>query len=120
MFDVAVSNLAVRGKVLVIGQIGGGTYTSGWQQSMHAGVNEKLLWKGASVEGFFLLHHAKRFQGALTQLAALTRSRQLKVAVDPVEFRSLEDVARAVAHLHSGRSRGKVVVDLTEAAQVKL
>ena len=120
MFDVAVSNLAVRGKVLVIGQIGGGTYTSGWQQSMHAGVNEKLLWKGASVEGFFLLHHAKRFQGALTQLAALTRSGQLKVAVDPVEFRSLEDVARAVAHLHSGRSRGKVVVDLTAAAQVKL
>jgi len=112
MFENAVNNLAIGGKLLVIGQIGGGNYTTGWKPSMHKGVNEKLLWKSGSVEGFFLLHHAKRFSRHLQNLVSLYQSGQLKVAMDPTNFEGLESVVGAVEHLHSGRSQGKVVVNL--------
>ena len=46
----------------------------------------------------------------MQRLFALQQAGDLHVAIDPVDFRGLGAVPDAVAHLHSGQSRGKVVV----------
>jgi len=108
MFDAAVKNLAPKGRVLVIGMIG--QYAQGWPASVVKGLPERLLWKSATVQGFFLLHYVRRFRQHLRRLVGLQQQGLLKVMVDPVEFVGVRSVAAAVEHLHSGMSRGKVVV----------
>merc|ERR1712091_621933 len=66
MFDAAVKNLAPKGKCLVIGMIG--QYSKGWPASVVKGLPERLLWKSATVEGFFLLHYVRRFRRHLDRL----------------------------------------------------
>lgn len=56
MFEAAAASLADRGTLIVIGMMG--AYSSGWKPSRHDGLAERLLWKSASVAGFFLLRHA--------------------------------------------------------------
>ena len=114
MFDAAVKNLAPKGKCLVIGMIG--QYSKGWPASVVKGLPERLLWKSATVEGFFLLHYVRRFRRHLHRLVALQQQGFLRVTVDPKEFVGVRSVSAAVAHLHSGKSRGKVVVRLTSPA----
>ena len=111
MFDAAVKNLAPKGRVLVIGMIG--QYAKGWPASVVKGLPERLLWKSATVQGFFLLHYVRRFRKHLRRLVGLQRQGLLKVMVDPAEFVGVRSVAEAVQHLHSGMSRGKVVVRIT-------
>ena len=116
MFEAAVSNLAVGGRIIVIGMIGG--YTKGWPKSKHEGVNELLLFKSAIVQGFFLLHYARHFKRHLNKLSHLSRTGQLKVALDSQEFSGIESVVPAVEHLHSGKSKGKVVVRIDSQSAV--
>ena len=116
MFEAAVSNLAVGGRIIVIGMIGG--YTKGWPKSKHEGVNELLLFKSATVQGFFLLHYARHFKRHLNKLSHLSRTGQLKVALDSQEFSGIESVVPAVEHLHSGKSKGKVVVRIDSQSAV--
>ncbi len=66
--------------------------------------------------GFFLLNHTRLFHKHLARLQALMRKGELRVAVDPRRFVGLASVPEAVEYLHSGRSSGKVVVQV--AAQV--
>ena len=77
---------------------------------------EALLWKGATATGFFLLRHASEFAPALAKLDAAVTAGNLRVAVDGRGFVGVEAVADAVEHLHSGKSRGKVVVRLAADA----
>lgn len=114
MFDAAVKNLAPKGRVLVIGMIG--QYAQGWPASVVKGLPERLLWKSATVQGFFLLHYVRRFRKHLRRLVGLQQQGLLKVMVDPKEFVGVTSVAAAVEHLHSGMSRGKVVVRIAPPA----
>jgi NADPH:quinone reductase-like Zn-dependent oxidoreductase len=111
MFDTALNALAPRGRLVVIGAVS--AYADGWQTpSQHAGLTEKLLWRSAACVGFFLPLHARHFRRHLARLVALRESGSLQVALDPTPFVGLESVADAVEHLHSGRSLGKVVVQV--------
>ncbi len=111
MFDAALGALAPRGRLVVIGAIS--AYASGWDTpSVHAGLTEKLLWKSASCTGFFLPLHARHFRRHLARLVALRQAGKLQVALDPARFVGLERAADAVEHLHSGRSLGKVVLQI--------
>ncbi|KAG1673072.1 hypothetical protein FOA52_013141 [Chlamydomonas sp. UWO 241] len=111
MFDAALANLADRGRLVVIGMMD--SYSGGWPVSSHPGTNERLLWKSASVTGFFLLRFASHFRSHLTRLLELVDSGKLKVSIDPSAFVGIDAVPNAVAHLYSGRSVGKVVVQLS-------
>ena len=112
LFDTALRALAVRGRLISIGFVG--EYVDGPERVTDVRVYHRLLAKSASVRGFFLPHYARHFREHMGRLLGLVASGELRVAVDPTTFRGLGAVADAVEHLHSGRSRGKVVVWLDE------
>jgi NADPH-dependent curcumin reductase CurA len=56
MFSICVDALAPKGTLIIIGMMS--AYAEGWQPSAHPGLPEKLLWKSASIAGFFLLRYA--------------------------------------------------------------
>ena len=108
LFDTALRALAVKGRLISIGFVG--EYVDGPERVTDVRVYHRLLSKSASVRGFFLPHYARHFREHMGRLLGLVASGELQVAIDPTEFRGLESVADAVDHLHSGQSRGKVVV----------
>lgn len=61
MFDIALNNLAVKGRLVVIGFISGYQDSSGWTGggAVQKPIAPKLLGKSASVRGFFLNDYAK-------------------------------------------------------------
>jgi len=87
-------------------------YGAGWPQSALKGVPEMLLYKSASLNGFFLIHYAYLFKQHLSQLTNFMMQGQLKVGMDSAAFRGVQSVQDAVDHLQSGRSIGKVFVQI--------
>lgn len=71
-----------------------------------------LCYTNINDTGFFLLNHARLFRKHLARLQSLLRSGNLQVQVDGRRFVGLASVPEAVAYLHSGRSSGKVVVQV--------
>ena len=51
------------------------------------GLPELLLWRGASVAGFFLLHYAAQYRQHLQKLVAAWQAGRLHVALDSQRFR---------------------------------
>lgn len=108
MFDVCVDNLAIHGRLVLIGYIS--EYLSTPEAVTAPRLYFKLLGKSASVRSMFLPHYFKQVPEHLSRLLELYQSGSLRVAVDPTEFHGVESVADAVAYLHSGQSQGKVIV----------
>ena len=108
MFDTALRSLAVRGRLLSIGYVG--EYVDGLEVVTGPRVYAHLLQKSASVRGFFLPHFARYYREHLERLTGLLTSDTLRVEIDPTEFVGVGQIVDAVEHLHSGTSRGKVVV----------
>ncbi|KAF5830042.1 hypothetical protein DUNSADRAFT_15083 [Dunaliella salina] len=111
MFSAALAALAPRGRLIIIGMMS--AYQEGWPRSEHPGLPEKLLWKSASMIGFFLLRYAQHFKAHLAELINQMDAGKLQVMVDPRRFDGIEAIPAAVDHLNSGKSIGKVVVQLT-------
>ncbi|KAG0624469.1 hypothetical protein M758_3G250400 [Ceratodon purpureus] len=118
MFDTCMKALAVFGRMVVIGMIS--QYTEGeggtWKPATYPGLCEQLLWKSQTISGFFLVHYAKMYQEHIGKLYNLYSSGKLKILIDPKKFVGVHSVADAVEHLHSGKSLGKVVVQLAPDA----
>lgn len=112
MFETCLNSLGMFGRIVVIGMMS--QYQSGevWERSVHPGLCEKLLWKSQSVVGFFLNHHVSKWRASLEKLYGLYDKGKLQIAVDPTPFSGLGAVADAVDYLYSGRSIGKVVVQI--------
>jgi len=117
IFDTCVANLAIRGRLIIIGSITG--YKSGkiGESSGLATLPSQLLVKSASVRGFFLFHFKDHAQQYLTNLIKMYETGSLKSFVDQGEaterqFVGIDDIGRAVEHLHSSQSIGKVVVEI--------
>eukprot|EP00249_Psilotum_nudum_P024810 c29298_g1_i4 orf=256-2163(+) len=109
MFQTCLEGLAIFGRLVVIGMISQYEDRS-FQSVEYPGLCGKILWKSQSLVGFFLTHHAKRWNESFQRLNNLYRQGKLKVSVDPTPFYGLESVVDAVDYLHSGHSTGKVVV----------
>ena len=56
-------------------------YGTGWAPRQYSGLAEKLLWKSATLHGFFLLHYAPLWRRHLRKLCALLDSGALRVQV---------------------------------------
>jgi len=112
LFDVCVRHLAVHGRLLTLGHTS--EYLTGPQPYAEptARLYHTLVWRSASIRGFFIFNffdHVPRFLG---EMAELMNNGRIRATIDPTEFRGLESVAAAVDHLYSGKSRGKIVVRL--------
>jgi NADPH-dependent curcumin reductase CurA len=113
MFDTALDNLSLRGKLIVIGSMSGYKDGSSWAQSASSvPINTTLLQKSASIRGFFLPHYVKHHLEAFNHLTTLLEQGKIKSHLDHMQFRNLESVPDAVDYLQSGQSIGKVVVHI--------
>jgi len=121
MFDDCLKNLAVRGRLIVIGAIS--TYersslTDTSEMVSKLPVAQTCLRKSASVRGFFLIHYRDRYPAHIGKLMTLYKSGQLKVATDNGEkvasgpFKSLEMCADAVEFMYSKKNIGKIIVEV--------
>lgn len=110
IFDLFVSHVAMRGRVISSG------YTADIEapeQVTRSRIYTQLYWKAASVRGFMNPLYAEHHPDAARRLLRLYADGHLRVLVDPGGFSGLESVPAAVAHLLAGRNLGKVVVRLT-------
>ncbi|MEH2075666.1 MAG: zinc-binding dehydrogenase [Nostoc sp.] len=107
VFDTCVENLAVRGRLVVVGFIS--EYANNAEQITQPRLYHQLFWKAASVRGFLMPHYKEYMAEARDRLLNLFYSKKLKVAVDPTQFNSIESIPAAVEYLLSGKNCGKVV-----------
>jgi NADPH-dependent curcumin reductase CurA len=108
VFDTCVENLAVRGRLVVVGFIS--EYAKDIEQITQPRIYHQLFWKAASVRGFLMPHYKEHIPEARDRLLNLFYTGKLKVAVDPTQFPGLESIPDAVQYLLSGHNCGKVVV----------
>lgn len=85
MFKTCLNALGRQGRLVIIGMMS--QYGAGWPQEALKGVPEKLLYKSASLTGFFVIHYAHLFKKHLAQLTRLMMQGQLKVNMDSALFR---------------------------------
>ena len=111
MFDAALAALGVHGRLLVIGYVS--EYIDGLESVDRPRVYARLLQTSASIRGFFLPHFTAFYPAHIARLVSLVKTGELEVAVDESRFEGVGSVVDAVEHLHSGASRGKVVVRLS-------
>jgi NADPH-dependent curcumin reductase CurA len=110
VFDTCVENLAIRGRLVVVGFIS--EYGKDLEQVTQPRIYHKLFWKAASVRGFLMPIYQEYATAARDRLLNLFYTNQLKVAIDPTQFHGIESIPTAVEYLLSGKNCGKVVVKL--------
>ncbi len=108
VFDTCVENLAIRGRLIVVGFIS--EYGKSTEEIVQPRIYHKLFWKAASVRGFLMPLYQEYAAEARTRLLELFYSGKLKVAIDPTQFKGIESIPNAVEYLLSGQNCGKVVV----------
>jgi NADPH-dependent curcumin reductase CurA len=108
VFDACVENLAIRGRLVVVGFIA--EYGKNLEKVTQPRIYERLFWKAASVRGFLMPLYQEYAVEARDRLLNLFYSGKLKVAIDLTLFNGIESIPNAVAYLLSGQNCGKVVV----------
>ncbi|MFV3077031.1 zinc-binding dehydrogenase [Niveispirillum fermenti] len=110
IFDAFLDNVAPLGRVVVAGaaqDLDGRPEVVTGPRIAH-----KLYYKGASVRGFMNGLLTDLWPAARERLFGLHADGKITVTFDQGTFTGLGQVPDAVEHLLSGRSMGKVVVDL--------
>lgn len=111
LFDTVLGQLGVGGRLVVVGYAA--DLGPGRPEPVHRPrVYADLYWKAASVRAFQNAFFAEDHRPAFDRLLRLHAEGRLQVALDPTTFRGVESLLDAVDHLVSGRSIGKVVVDV--------
>jgi len=121
MFDTCLQNLAVKGRLIVIGAIS--NYERQDLKDMSGMVSKVpigmvCLRKSASVRGFFLPHYHSEFPRHIGLLMSQYTAGKLKVTQDNGKtvptgpFKGLEKVADAHDYMYSGKNIGKVIVEI--------
>ncbi|CAH1796743.1 unnamed protein product [Owenia fusiformis] len=123
MFDTAVKNLAIKGRLIIIGYIAGYETSRGFPTSkVVATLPQRLLPKSASVRGFFLFGYVSDFPEYLNKLVDMYKAGTLKLNVDNGQrfesgpFKGVGSIPNAIEYLYSGKSMGKIVVDVDQQA----
>lgn len=70
--------------------------------------------------GFFLPDYSHLYKQHMGELVSLLAQRKLVVNLDNGGLHGLDNVARAVEYLQSGKNKGKVVLALTDKQESKL
>jgi NADPH-dependent curcumin reductase CurA len=129
MFDTALKNLAIFGRLIVIGMISNYEGQEIKDVNIFTEMKEKrsvpvpmtVLTKSATVRGFCLPHYRSDYPRHIETLAKLYKGGKLKVSSDTGvgaangPFVALEQVADAIEYMYSRKNVGKVVVVLGTA-----
>lgn len=127
MFDACLNNIAIGGRIIVIGAVSGYTDGSAWTTKTaddastkkdQTPLSFKLLQKSASLRGFFLNHFIADIPSHVTKLMSLIQSKKLNAGVDPTTFTGLEGVPEALDHMYKRLNVGKLVVQMTPEASI--
>lgn len=119
VLELAVNNLANKGRLIVIGFISGYQTASGIPPFRGGTLPAKLLQKSASIRGFFLPHFFSDYREAMGSMMQMLVKGELVCEVDLGDsteegrFVGLESVFRAVDYMYAGKNVGKVVVEVT-------
>lgn len=112
-FEACLNNLAARGTLIVIGSIS--NYKSDdestkfdWSDKVST---SQLIAKSLTVTSFFLGHYKNEIRETLPELITAVATGKIKSEID-VASEGIENVYKAVEHLHSGKSKGKVVASI--------
>lgn len=110
IFDAFVDNIARHGRLVVAGAAqdldGRPEIVTGPR------IAHRIYYKGASIRGFMNGLLTDLWPHARETLFSLLDEGKIRVTFDDVRFQGLQQVPDAVEHLLSGRSMGKVLVDL--------
>jgi NADPH-dependent curcumin reductase CurA len=110
IFDAFVDNIARHGRLVVAGAAqdldGRPEIVTGPR------IAHRIYYKGASIRGFMNGLLTDLWPQARETLFSLLDEGKIRITFDAVRFRGLQQVPDAVEHLLSGRSMGKVLVDL--------
>ncbi|KAG5490574.1 hypothetical protein JKF63_00694 [Porcisia hertigi] len=113
-FNDAVRNIAVHGRVVIIGLIS--SYKDGqtvpFSHPSGAPLPKVLLGKSASLNGFFLPQFQSVMPKYMESLLQYVKDGKVKLFVDKKMFHGLSSIADAVDHLYSCTSYGKIVVEI--------
>jgi NADPH-dependent curcumin reductase CurA len=108
VFDTCVENLAIRGRLVVVGFIS--EYGKSIEELTQPRLYHQLFWKAASVRGFLMPLYQEYAAEARDRLLHLFYAGKLKIAIDPTPFKGIESIPTAVEYLLAGQNCGKVVV----------
>lgn len=124
MFESALKNIAVKGRMVVIGAIEGYTgknKRTEMKEKPPNWLNMICVAKGVRIQGFLLTHLTPRENANyVKEMMTLVQSDAIHSAVDSKPFSGVEGCAGAVEHLHSGKSIGKIAVSFNGATVSKL
>lgn len=119
MFTTSANSLSTGGRLIIIGTVS--TYKNKSIASSVAMPTVKLLFKSASIRGFFLPHFTLHYQSHFKKLAQLVSKGSLQCVIDngascPAgPLVGIEAIPDGVEYLYSGKSHGKVYVELNHS-----
>lgn len=126
MYDICINNLAIKGRLIIIGFISGYQDQSGFKQSNSGDkqksritLEAKLLAKSASVRGFFLPHYQRLWKTYTQKLISLLQEGKIQSVIDISQnFQGLEQIPDAIDYMYQGKNVGKLLVKITSDPKV--
>jgi len=119
-FITCLDNLAIRGKLVLIGFVSGYESEAGGSpvKLSTPALVSKLLTRSMSLRGFMLFTYKECLGEYMGKLAKMLGEGKIKSAVDLGSeggtFKGLEGVEKAVGYMFDKKNVGKVVVDLSD------
>lgn len=107
-FDAAVNNIAVRGRIVVIGFVS--EYKDNPIPVTQPRLYHQLLWKSAMMRGFLFSDYVGDIPEHMGRVITMFAEGKLHAVIDDTEFVGVDSIVDAVEHLHAGRNKGKIVV----------
>lgn len=117
-FDICLDNLAVRGRLIVIGTVS--TYTEGSGLAGNNVNTMKLLATSRVVAGFYLPSFFDYAPTHMSQMVQYMTEGKLKVVIDNGGFKGLDQIGKGVEYLHAGKNMGKVIITIAEDTKSKI
>lgn len=110
ILDAAIANIAMRGRVVLCGQISDYNQTTEWT-GIHNTMN--LVGKRGRMEGFIILDYMHRANEAVTALAGWAAEGKLKDRFDVIN--GLDNAPAALRRLFEGSNTGKQLIKVRDA-----
>jgi len=109
-FNIGLDNLAPRGQLVSAGALV--EHTEEGSHIHTIDIYNKLIWKSATLHGFNLIDYANFMRQHVVKISDLHADGKIQTLLDPEEFKGIDSVMDAVAHMMSWKTRGKVIIEL--------